>query len=808
MTEEDASVPVRRVAWISSSTDFGIASLRYRMVYPAAFLQKLGWDNVITVSPDSLIKRLHEFDAIVIVKRLDPSIIRIVSEANDAGVPILLDMCDDILDQDYRATGHELFRIVFDAIAPRLSAIVTTGSFLKRRFEHYGFKGPIHVIPDCIETLALAKLGRDFLNRSKNATSGQIAKTVELVRIQLSLGGTFLFRMYKAFRHPRRSLLDPRHTLRTILYGDLSQSSSVKSAFDSTSLIEPYFLESMKDKRRSLIWFGNHGGPHSDFGMATLLKIGPELREAHRRSAFVLMVVSNDYEKWKHLIEPIGVPTRFVPWSHEGTLALLSKARAFIMPTGEDSFSLGKSANRVTLALEQNTPVIAEFLESLDWMATGVHRHGIADAIVECVEHRESSVQAAQALRTSAHEHFSISQIAELWKNMIETLKPYTKSRATYGDLKLPEKLIVLINNATDRPIGIAVLDAARKLGVDTGLIVSQEACFRNPQLIEDLVARRISPTFITRLNARRTDYRWLRNATALFCPSESDLPAHAIPHWLTKIANQCSVRTYTSQHGLSNIALTDPGTKDAAIASGTIFTWNEPSTLPDWVEPSIRQRSIATGRITDPSAKALKNLRSLDRRPERIGIFENLHWSAYSDGFRSAFKTMITALAERHPDTKFVIMPHPAGLWSVKFIKTAGLPTNLTIANPASREHLDETGINALASVDRVLTTPSSIAADAACIGLPAIILAPENFDLSLFQGLKFVRSAEEASAALFDTPIDVLNAGTNAFLAASMLEATDAAERAVRIMFPSMPGAASDIETQSRQLHSASSL
>jgi glycosyltransferase involved in cell wall biosynthesis len=804
---EDETRPaagMRRIAWISSNADFGVASVRYRLVYPAAFLQKMGWENIVTSSPDSLIKRLPELDAIVIVKRLDPGIIRIVSEANDAGVPVVLDLCDDILDQDYRATGHELFRIVFDAIAPRLSGLVTTGSFLKRRFEAYGFKGPIFVIPDCVETPAVAQMGQNFLKLTNSASPNLALRIVARAKRELRKTRDFSYRLYKAFRHPRRTMLDPRHALHTVLHGDGSQNALDAAALQK----DPYFRTAMKDKRRSLIWFGNHGGPHSDFGMATLLTIGQELREAYSQSPFVLIVVSNDHEKWKHLIEPIGIPTRFVPWSHEGTQVLLKKARAFIMPTGDDSFSLGKSANRITLALEQNTPVIAQPLESLDWMATGVHRSGIAEAIVACLEDRQASVEAAQGLRTSAHEHFSISQIAGQWKEAVETFQAYKKPRGQYGKFKQPEKLLVLINNATDRPIAMAVLDAARNLGVETGVIVSQEACFRNPQLIEDLVARRISPTFIQRRDARRTDFRWLRNASALFCPSESDLPAHAVPHWLTNIARQCSIRTYTAQHGLSNIALTDSLTRDAKIASETIFTWNDPAALPEWVDPSIRSRSIATGRITDPSNWTLKNLRPLDRRPERVGIFENLHWSAYPDSFRETFKSMVVALAERHPETEFAIMPHPAGLWSVKFIKTTDLPTNLAIANPASREHLGETGVNALASLDRVLTTPSSIAVDAAQIGLPTILIAPENFDLSLYEGLKRAHTTDEASEALFETPIEILNAGTKAFLAASMLETTDAAERAVRYMFSGLRNVASDAETTVRQVQSVSSL
>jgi hypothetical protein len=77
----------------------------------------------------------------------------------------------------------------------------------------------------------------------------------------------------------------------------------------------------------------------------------------------------------------------------------------------------------------------------------------------------------------------------------------------------------------------------------------------------------------------------------------------------------------------------------------------------------------------------------------------------------------------------------------------------------------------------------------DAAHAGLPTIIIAPPEFDVSSSQGLATVHSAEDASAALFDTPPAELMAGAKAFLAASMLEGADAAERALRIMF-SGPG------------------
>ena len=44
----------------------------------------------------------------------------------------------------------------------------------------------------------------------------------------------------------------------------------------------------------------------------------------------------------------------------------LSRADLFVMPSAADPFSLCKSANRAVLALANNVPVVATYLESLE----------------------------------------------------------------------------------------------------------------------------------------------------------------------------------------------------------------------------------------------------------------------------------------------------------------------------------------------------------------------------------------------------------------------------------------------------------
>jgi len=497
-------------------------------------------------------------------------------------------------------------------------------------------------------------------------------------------------------------------------------------------------------------------------------------------------VVSNQKEKWTHLIEPIGIPTRYVAWSQSGTQELLSRARAFIMPTGSDSFSLSKSANRITLALQQNTPVISERLESLDWMEDGVFKpEELADAIVHCLDDRTEALATAQNLRATANELFHIQQIASQWVGTLQAARPYEKQRGHYGKAILPEKLLVLINNATDRPLGMAMVDAAQARGIETAVIVTAESSARNPQLIEDLIARRISPTFLQRSDARRQDFRWLRNSSALFCPSESNLPAHAIPHWLTRMANAAGLRTYTAQHGLANIGLTDSSAKEVTFASETIFTWNDPALLPDWVDPSVRARCVMTGRIAPAAAGPARTTDNWPAVPRKIGIYENLHWSAYSPEFRDAFIGLVHSLAEAHPETTFSIIPHPAGLWSIKFIKAASVPENVELRSPAKRDTFQQTGVSALTEFDRILATPSSIAVDAALAGVPTAIYAPKGFDLSHYSGLQVAGTPAEVEDALFSQSTEKLTEGTRAFLDRAMSREADPAGRALDIMF-----------------------
>lgn len=726
----------QRVAWLGNSLDMNIASIRYRLIYPAAMLEKKGWTCEIFDSPKELSKSITNFDALIIVKRLDPSIIQLISDANDQQIPIVLDFCDDVLDQDYRAKSHEMFRMVFDAVSTRISAIVTTGEYLKRRFEKYGFSGPIMVIPDCIENEKVRALASSFV-ASKLKLNAETRRNT----LPLESSKAFAKRLYKVVRYPRRTLLNVRKAIHEVRFGAPIDRASNYKALRS----DPDLIAALETKGKIAVWFGNHGGPHSDFGLLTLLRITEELRSAHQATPFTLVVLSNHREKWEDLIRPIGIPTRYVDWSSEGTNELLRRAHAFIMPTGEDSFSLGKSANRVLLALEHRTPVIAGPLESLDWLKSNQDGVSIEKALISVLSDRAGARETAIAQRSNAYELFNLGNLTNLWSETLNRISVHKKRRDLYGVSSTEEKLLVCINNPTDQATALAVLDEAKRRGVEVGVVVSPQACLRNPRLAEDLGSRRISPTYLQRTDTKREDYRWLRNATMLFCPSESSHPAHQVSHWLTKLANKAGVRTFTAQHGLRNIGLTDPLDRHHSIASSTIFTWNAPGNLPDWVPDDVRRRCVHIGRIVQSASNNFSG-DSFDSE-KLVGVYENLHWKLYDDEYRRRFIRSVSDAATDFPDIEFVVVPHPAGLWSVKHLRVNELPDNIIVLNPLKPPMKYCPGTELLPHFKKVLTTPSTIAVDSAQAGVAVGVLVPDAIGYTDFSPLPLLTSSEDVA-------------------------------------------------------------
>jgi glycosyltransferase involved in cell wall biosynthesis len=115
-----------------------------------------------------------------------------------------------------------------------------------------------------------------------------------------------------------------------------------------------------------VIWFGRHGTFHSESGMGLLRPVIEQLERAHRERPIELVVISNNRIRFDALTHDVKIFTRYETWSNERVFFELSRADLFVMPSARDPFSLCKSANRAVLALANNVPVVASYLESLE----------------------------------------------------------------------------------------------------------------------------------------------------------------------------------------------------------------------------------------------------------------------------------------------------------------------------------------------------------------------------------------------------------------------------------------------------------
>ena len=107
------------------------------------------------------------------------------------------------------------------------------------------------------------------------------------------------------------------------------------------------------------------------------------------------------------------------------------------------------------------------------------------------------------------------------------------------------------------------------------------------------------------------------------------------------------------------------------------------------------------------------------------IGVFENLHWHRYSDEYRNFFISGIEKLAAAFPAVTFLIKPHNAGMWLTnRYDGAVPHAKNLVIADPQKPEWEAFTANDLLGNLSAVITTPSTVALDAARYELPVAVV------------------------------------------------------------------------------------
>lgn len=487
------------------------------------------------------------------------------------------------------------------------------------------------------------------------------------------------------------------------------------------------------EERKVVLWFGNYGAPHSDFGMLGLLQAVPALERVAGDISFELLVISNSRALYDTYIAPLNFPSRYVEWSASTVFDALAVADVCIFPFGHDAFSTTKSANRPVLSLHRGVPVISTRLGSLEPLAQAIVFDDWEAGLRLYLGPGGSQARAkAIALAAPILERLYFPEaIGRCWA----TLLSEPRRRLRYGLAENIDRteVGVLINLPQDLDAVLPVIDELRRRRrVYLRLMISPGVVEASPRVLQAIVERGIVPFALDGAAVLAGEDRILRDLDSLLTASETSLSPHKIAHALTETARGLGVRTYTLQHGVENVGLTYADAlhgRDVAFAADRVLTWGDPRDLPSWVLPSTRDKAVAVGRPNAARPVAPAARVALFDRPV-LGVFENLHWHRFTEAYRADFVADLLAVARAHADIVVLVKPHHSGRYLVKNAALLSGVDNVVIANPLEAHWEPYTAPALIPLCFAVVTTPSTVALDAAELDIP---VAVARYDLKL---------------------------------------------------------------------------
>lgn len=398
------------VGWFGRNFDVLSASTRYRKFYAGLGLESIGGESHYYTELAKILEDLPRLDAVVIVKRLDSKIPGLVSAAVGLRKPVFLDLCDDIVSDHYGVDLSEeiLIPMIFNGIARFIDGIVVPCMPMKQRMEDYCRREkldvPVHVVPDGIETATLFSHICNYVEERCGATK---------VRISLPL-----------------------------------------------DKLKP----TKNNERKQVIWFGNYGSMHSNFGIVSIFKAAAALEKVNKDIPLELVVVSNSRASFDTMIKPLNFPSRYVEWSPLSAAQELLSADVALLTTGDDEFCKIKSNNRALQALAAGVPVVTDPSDALgpvaDCAIVGNYEHGLRHYLG--VDGKQA-VERSLAKFELARREYELEALGDAWTSVI-------KETVTRKDMILPaapyRRIFIFLESGAWEPLP-ALIRKCRESNVD-----------------------------------------------------------------------------------------------------------------------------------------------------------------------------------------------------------------------------------------------------------------------------------------------------------------------------------------------------
>ncbi len=283
-------------------------------------------------------------------------------------------------------------------------------------------------------------------------------------------------------------------------------------------------------------------------------------------------------------------------------------------------------------------------------------------------------------------------------------------------------RVLAFVDLVQDIDVMLPVLLAIRdQPDLELRTCVSRWLSQESPRTAEVLAAHGLPFAYVRRRDVIEGRAPSLRGLKAVVTASESTHLAHVAGHALARRADAAGLGAYTLQHGLENAGLFGAEAALARFASTTVFCWFPPEAIPDDLPQATRAKLVHVGRPEPPAEPSPAPARAHD-----LGVFENLHWERYADADRAAFRAGVAAVARALPGTRILVRAHPAGGWADQLGQELAAFGNITLQTALDARLQPESGAAVLRGLSRVITTPSTIALDAAAAGAPVALAAP----------------------------------------------------------------------------------
>ncbi len=501
-------------------------------------------------------------------------------------------------------------------------------------------------------------------------------------------------------------------------------------------------------------WAGPASEPASEYLIAVveddaaLRELAPALRNHAARSELDVLLVADAPDSLS--LEAVGLAGAHVIDTRSPELLGLLRRAAMLLcafPTAHPSSA--EPGTWVRTALMHGVPAVAASHPSIDGLA---HLCVLDDWERGLQLYESSPIERLKAgARAQLHlaERVRPSKVAHQWRQLLADAGELRRSPDAGRRRPEPRPVVLaLFDLSQDADVLLPVIAALRdRGGVRVRVAATDWLETESPRTLQSLRRMGFEVELLPRGEVRAGRMPELNGVDAVVSASDTSAGPHRSAHSLASRAGEARLPSFTLQHGFENIGLTyrdDVHGEEVTFASDKVFSWGPPASFPPWLTDDTRRRIVPVGspkRTPPPSAA----LRVSDRAWRRaVGVFENLHWHRYDEAYRNQFLADLTHIAEEQTDVLFVVKPHHAGRWLVKNPQVLRVTDNLKLLDPADPAWQPYTAPVLIASLDAIVTTPSTVAMDAARGGRP-VAVAGYDLELGLYSPLPLLRSLQD---------------------------------------------------------------